>query len=61
MENGNLMFSTYLGGISSDEIISMKIDDSGDIFLAGNTLSPDFPTFNSNNAIYVKTTQFTIS
>lgn len=43
-ENGDsLLFSTYLGGTSSDLIQSMVMDDNGYIFLTGQTKSTDFP------------------
>jgi hypothetical protein len=39
-----LSFSTYLGGLGADAANAIAIDISGDIFLAGSTTSPDFPT-----------------
>ena len=39
-------FSTYLGGISSDiEVVGPEIDADGTIYLAGSTISTDFPTY----------------
>ncbi len=39
-----LRFSTYLGGIDSDAISAIAIDDNDDIYLVGYTDSSEFPT-----------------
>jgi hypothetical protein len=39
----SLLFSTYLGGNDIDFGIGLAIDDFGDVIVAGNTHSPDFP------------------
>jgi hypothetical protein len=39
-----LIYSTYLGGTGDDEAFGMTIDRAGDAYLAGPTLSSDFPT-----------------
>src|SRR5690606_13878221 len=39
-----LIYSTYLGGSQDDMPHSLIVDDSGDLIVAGKTLSPDFPT-----------------
>jgi len=39
----NLLFSTYLGGSSDDEIYGLKVDGYGGIHLAGSTYSNDIP------------------
>jgi hypothetical protein len=39
-----LLASTYLGGNSLDEAYALKVDGSGNIYVAGRTLSSDFPT-----------------
>ncbi|MBI5414589.1 S8 family serine peptidase, partial [Candidatus Peregrinibacteria bacterium] len=39
-----LLDSTYLGGEHEDLITSLKIDANGNIYLAGDTFSTDFPT-----------------
>lgn len=44
--SGALVFSTYLGGSGSDTGFGIAIDDFGNIYLVGNTHSPDFPTLN---------------
>lgn len=40
---GSAVYSTYLGG-SKFELGALKVDSSGNIYVAGHTLSPDFPT-----------------
>jgi hypothetical protein len=39
-----VVFSTLLAGSVFDEIIDMTLDASGNIYVTGGTLSPDFPT-----------------
>ena len=39
-----LVFSTYLGGYNTDEVAAVTLDGADDIYVAGNTLSPDLPT-----------------
>jgi hypothetical protein len=41
--SSTLLFSTYLGGSSIDRPWGMIVDSSGDIFLTGDTQSPNFP------------------
>jgi hypothetical protein len=45
LDNGlmNLLASSYLGGSHGEEIVSMVIDPTGNIYMAGNTNSSDFP------------------
>jgi hypothetical protein len=40
---GQIVFSTILGGSSGDAIWSLAVDKAGDIYVAGDTPSPDFP------------------
>jgi uncharacterized protein (TIGR03437 family) len=42
--SGKLILSTYLGGSGSDNPMAMGADAAGNIYIAGNTSSPDFPT-----------------
>ena len=43
----NLLFATYLGGSGSDRGTSIALDTAGNILVAGNTDSEDFPTRNA--------------
>ncbi len=47
--SGNsLEYSTYLGGSSNnDRALAVAVDESGTIYLAGYTISTDFPTYNA--------------
>ncbi len=42
--NNNLLFSTYIGGSSKDEINGIYVDSSGYIYFDGSSTSADFPT-----------------
>ena len=39
-----LAFSTYFGGSASETIRDVEIDPAGNVYVAGTTRSPDFPT-----------------
>src|SRR5262245_40995545 len=39
-----LGYSTYLGGGSDDAAAGAAVDASGNVYIAGTTYSPDFPT-----------------
>jgi hypothetical protein len=41
-----LLFSTYLGGSNIDSGIGFGVDGIGNVYVAGQTVSPDFPTVN---------------
>ncbi len=43
-EGSDLVYSTFLGGQSTDAGFGIAVDDSGAAYLAGGTLSSDFPT-----------------
>ncbi len=39
-----LTYSSYLGGSSNDAVHAIATDAGGNVYLAGETVSPDFPT-----------------
>src|SRR5215469_8745543 len=39
-----LIYSTYLGGTNNDDAKAIAVDEVGDAYIAGTTLSTDFPT-----------------
>ncbi len=41
-----ISFAGYLGGSGADAPVGIAIDSSGNVYLAGNTVSSDFPTAN---------------
>ena len=43
---GALVFSTYLGGTGFDTGNAIAVDSSGAVYIAGQTVSSDFPTLN---------------
>jgi uncharacterized protein (TIGR03437 family) len=44
---GRTVFSSCFGGGSNDGVVALTTDDSGGLYLAGVTSSPDFPTLNA--------------
>ena len=42
--DGQLVFSTLIGGGKADTGGCLRVDDQGNVYLAGRTSSPDFPT-----------------
>ena len=47
-----LVYSTFLGGSSTDESFGIAIDTSGNAYIAGETFSTDFPTVNPFQAAH---------
>lgn len=43
---GNLIYGTYLGGVSSDQGNAIAVDNSGNAYITGTTRSYDFPLQN---------------
>jgi hypothetical protein len=46
-DGGHLIFATLLGGQSADQGSAVAVDGRGNVFVAGFTLSADFPKQNS--------------
>ncbi len=46
----SLVYSTYLGGTSNDAAKSLKLDNSGNVYVGGETSSANFPTANAYQA-----------
>jgi uncharacterized protein (TIGR03437 family) len=44
---GRTVFSSCFGGGGADSVLTIAADDSGGLYLAGVTTSPDFPTLNA--------------
>ncbi len=42
--NGETLWSTFLGGSDHDAPVAVATDTQGNVYVAGNTSSPDFPT-----------------
>ena len=40
----NLLYSTYLGGLSNEEAFGLAVDASGNMYVTGETTSGNFPT-----------------
>jgi hypothetical protein len=49
-DGSSLLYSTYLGGNSSDSPSSIAIDSSGSVLVAGSTASTNFPVVNAYQA-----------
>jgi hypothetical protein len=44
---GKLLWNTYLGGAQLDSASGVGVDAAGNVYVAGETQSPDFPTVNA--------------
>lgn len=45
--NGNLAWATYLGGLNIDQANGIAVDNEGNVYVTGFTLSSDFPVLNA--------------
>ena len=50
--SGGLIYSTYLGGASSEGANAIAVDSTGTAFVAGETSSPAFPTMSAFQSAY---------
>jgi hypothetical protein len=50
-----LLYASYIGGSSFDEANAVAVDASGNVYLAGLTASPDFPTAGTPSAYQATT------
>lgn len=55
---GSLVYSTYLGGSTSESANSIAVDPAGEAIIAGSTTSADFPTSGGAYQTTVSTDQF---
>ena len=44
---GSLVYSTYLGGTTTDQVTDIDVEADGNAYVVGNTNSIDFPTFDA--------------
>jgi hypothetical protein len=54
--NGIRKWATYYGGTSGDIARTITTHSSGRVYIAGNTLSSTFPTYNPSNGAYFQST-----
>lgn len=47
----NLLYSLFLGGGNEDQARDIALDPSGDVYVVGQTRSPDFPTLSAYQAV----------
>ncbi len=55
------LWATYLGGTGGDNAISLTVDGTGNVYVAGSTTSADFPTANPVQATYAGQLEGTVS
>ncbi|MFW9888582.1 MAG: SBBP repeat-containing protein [Candidatus Thorarchaeota archaeon] len=51
-DGSTLLYSTFVGGRSSEESHSIAVDSSDNAYVTGHTNSPDFPMVNAYNSTY---------
>jgi hypothetical protein len=51
-DGGSLVYSTYIGGSSFDDVLGLFVDDSGHAYVCSGTSSSDFPTVNAYDATF---------
>ena len=39
-----MLYSTYIGGSDADTVMGLTVDEEGNVYVTGQTLSPNFPT-----------------
>ena len=49
---GSLIFSTYLGGNSTDKGLAISVSNNGTIYVTGTTNSPDFPIYGTGDSSF---------
>ena len=49
---GTLVYSTYVGGSSDENVFGLAVDLAGNAYVTGGTTSTDFPTVNAFQASY---------
>lgn len=50
-DGSSLLYSTYLGGSLEDEVIDMTLGGDGSVYVAGATISTDFPLTGTNSVV----------
>jgi hypothetical protein len=46
----SLVYSTYLGGASNDQVLAIAVDSFGNTYIAGETRAPNFPVVNARQS-----------
>ncbi|MFN8417005.1 MAG: gliding motility-associated C-terminal domain-containing protein [Cytophagaceae bacterium] len=49
LEQGNLIYSTFIGGVGKDQINDLKVDNRNNVWIGGETQSTNYPT--TSNAL----------